>query len=127
MAENLRLQCITIDAENPKRLADFWAAALDWKITYEDEIEVSIELLDGSPEVGRIPDLLFIKVPDKKGVKNRLHFDLRPEDQLAEVARLEALGAKKVEIGQSENPDTSWVVMADPEGNEFCVLRTLAK
>lgn len=127
MAENLRLQCITIDAENPKRLADFWAAALDWKITYEDEIEVSIELLDGSPEVGRIPDILFIKVPDKKVVKNRLHFDLRPEDQLAEVARLEGLGAKKVEIGQSEDPDTSWVVMADPEGNEFCVLRALAK
>jgi predicted enzyme related to lactoylglutathione lyase len=127
MAENLRLQCITIDAENPKRLADFWAAALDWKITYEDEIEVSIELLDGSPEVGRIPDILFIKVPDKKVVKNRLHFDLRPVDQLAEVARLEALGAKKVEIGQSEDPGTSWVVMADPEGNEFCVLRALAK
>lgn len=127
MAENLRLQCITIDAENPKRLADFWAAALDWKITYEDEIEVSIELLDGSPEVGRIPDILFIKVPDKKVVKNRLHFDLRPEDQLAEVVRLEALGAKKVEIGQSEDPGTSWVVMADPEGNEFCVLRALAK
>jgi predicted enzyme related to lactoylglutathione lyase len=127
MAENLRLQCITIDAENPKRLADFWAAALDWKITYEDEIEVSIELLDGSPEVGRIPDILFIKVPDQKVVKNRLHFDLRPEDQLAEVARLEVLGAKKVEIGQSEDPDTSWVVMADPEGNEFCVLRALAK
>jgi predicted enzyme related to lactoylglutathione lyase len=127
MAENLRLQCITIDAENPKRLADFWAAALDWKITYEDEIEVSIELLDGSPEVGRIPDILFIKVPDKKVVKNRLHFDLRPVDQLAEVARLEALGAKKVEIGQSEDPGTSWEVMADPEGNEFCVLRALAK
>jgi predicted enzyme related to lactoylglutathione lyase len=127
MAENLRLQCITIDAENPKRLADFWAAALDWKITYEDEIEVSIELLDGSPEVGQIPDILFIKVPDKKVVKNRLHFDLRPVDQLAEVARLEALGAKKVEIGQSEDPGTSWVVMADPEGNEFCVLRALAK
>jgi predicted enzyme related to lactoylglutathione lyase len=127
MAENLRLQCITIDAENPKRLADFWAAALDWKITYEDEIEVSIQLLDGSPEVGRIPDILFIKVPDKKVVKNRLHFDLRPQDQLAEVARLEGLGAKKVEIGQSEDPDTSWVVMADPEGNEFCVLRALTQ
>jgi predicted enzyme related to lactoylglutathione lyase len=127
MAENLRLQCITIDAENPKRLAEFWTAALDWKITYEDEIEVAIELLDGSPEVGRIPDILFIKVPDKKGVKNRLHFDLRPQDQFAEVARLEGLGAKKIEIGQSEDPDTSWVVMADPEGNEFCVLRALTQ
>jgi predicted enzyme related to lactoylglutathione lyase len=127
MAENLRLQCITIDADNPKKLADFWAAALDWKITYEDEIEVCLELQDGSPEVGRIPDILFIKVADKKVVKNRLHFDLRPQDQIAEVMRLERLGATKVEIGQSEDPGTSWVVMADPEGNEFCVLRALTQ
>jgi len=55
-------------------------------------------------------------------VKNRLHLDLRPDDQAAEVTRLESLGAKKVEIGQSTDPDTTWVVMADPEGNEFCVL-----
>ena len=123
MAENLRIQCITIDSENPKKLAEFWTQALDWKITYEDEIEVCIELLDGSPEVGRIPDILFLKNSDKKTVKNRLHFDLRPQDQAAEVARLELLGAKKIDIGQDEDPDTSWVVMADPEGNEFCILR----
>lgn len=126
MAENLRIQCLTIDCENPKALATFWAAALDWKITYEDEVEVSIELLDGSPEVGRIPDILFLKTPDKRSVKNRLHLDLRPLDQAAEVARLEALGAKRIEIGQSEDADTTWVVMADPEGNEFCVLRARA-
>ncbi len=123
MTENLRIQCITIDCENPRTLADFWAAALDWKITFEDENEVALELLDGSPEVGRIPDLLFIKNPDLKSVKNRLHLDLRPLDQEAEVARLESLGAKRIEIGQSDDSDTSWVVMADPEGNEFCVLR----
>lgn len=123
MAENLRLQCITIDSEDPKKLAEFWAAALDWKITFEDEIEVCIELLDGSPEVGRIPDMLFLKNPDKKSVKNRLHFDLRPQNQEAEVARLETLGAKRIEIGQSDYSETTWVVMADPEGNEFCVLR----
>ncbi len=123
MSENLRIQCITIDCENPRTLADFWAAALDWKITFEDENEVSLELLDGSPEVGRIPDLLFIKNPDLKSVKNRLHLDLRPLDQEAEVSRLESLGAKRIEIGQSDDIDTSWVVMADPEGNEFCVLR----
>jgi hypothetical protein len=123
MAENLRLQCITIDSEDPKKLAEFWAAALDWKITFEDEIEVCIELLDGSPEVGRIPDMLFLKNPDKKSVKNRLHFDLRPQNQEAEVARLESLGAKRIEIGQSDYSETTWVVMADPEGNEFCVLR----
>jgi predicted enzyme related to lactoylglutathione lyase len=123
MTENLRIQCITIDCENPRTLADFWAAALDWKITFEDENEVALELLDGSPEVGRIPDLLFIKNLDRKSVKNRLHLDLRPLNQDAEVSRLESLGAKRIEIGQSDDSDTSWVVMADPEGNEFCVLR----
>ena len=123
MAENLRLQCITIDSEDPKRIAEFWAAALDWKITFADENEVCLELLDGSPEVGRIPDLLFLKNPDVKSVKNRLHFDLRPLDQDVEVARLEGLGAKRIEIGQSEYEGTTWVVMADPDGNEFCVLR----
>ena len=127
MAENLRIQCITIDSKDPKKLAEFWAAALDWKITYEDENEVSIELLDGSSEVGRIPDILFIKVPDEKIVKNRLHFDMRPQDQEAEVIRLEALGAKRIEIGQSAYQGTTWVVMADPEGNEFCVLRALTQ
>lgn len=123
MVENLRIQCFTIDCIDPKKVAEFWAAALDWKITYEDENEVAIELLDGSPEVGRIPDILFLKNPDKKVVKNRLHLDLRPQDQSAEVARLEALGASRIEIGQSDDVDTSWVVMADVEGNEFCVLR----
>lgn len=123
MTENLRLQCITIDSANPKRIAEFWAAALDWKITFEDENEVCLELLDGSPEVGRIPDLLFLKNPDSKSVKNRLHFDLRPQDQEAEVVRLEKLGAKRIEIGQSDDEGTTWVVMSDPDGNEFCVLR----
>ena len=123
MAENLRIQCITIDAHDLKKIASFWAAALDWKITFEDENEISLELLDEGPEVGRIPDILFIKVPDDKVVKNRLHLDLRPQDQSIEVARLESLGAKKIEIGQSDYDGTTWVVMADPEGNEFCVLR----
>ena len=122
MSENLRIQCITIDAHDLKKVASFWAAALDWKITFEDENEISLELLDESPEVGRIPDILFIKVPDDKAVKNRLHLDLRPQDQSIEVARLESLGAKKIEIGQSDYDGTTWVVMADPEGNEFCVL-----
>jgi predicted enzyme related to lactoylglutathione lyase len=123
MAENLRLQCITVDCDDPALLGEFWSKALDWEVTDADEIGVVIELRDGSPEVGRIPDILFYKNPDRKVVKNRLHFDLRPQDQAAEVSRLEALGAKQVEIGQSEDPDSTWVVMADPEGNEFCILR----
>lgn len=70
-------------------------------------------------------DLLFMKNPDKRIVKNRIHLDLRPDDQDLEVSRLEALGAKRVEIGQSADPRTTWVVMEDPEGNLFCVLRAL--
>ena len=69
------------------------------------------------------PDLLFLRVPEPKTVKNRLHIDLRPDDQAAEVARLERLGARRVDVGQGA--DVSWVVLADPEGNEFCVLRPL--
>jgi Glyoxalase-like domain len=62
---------------------------------------------------------LFVKVPDEKVGKNRLHFDLRPADQAAQVERLIGLGAKPIDIGQG---DVTWVVLADPEGNEFCVL-----
>lgn len=80
-----------------------------------------LEPPEGSDEDGVAPDLLFLRVPESKTVKNRLHIDLRPDDQAAEVLRLEQLGAKRVDIGQG--PDVSWVVMADPEGNEFCVLR----
>ena len=77
----------------------------------------------GSKEDGVVPDLLFLKVPDDKCVKNRLHLDLRPVDQVAEVDRLKSLGAHRVFVGQGD--DASWVVLADPEGNEFCVLRSV--
>jgi predicted enzyme related to lactoylglutathione lyase len=68
------------------------------------------------------PGLVFVPVPESKSVKNRLHLDLAPDDRDAEVARLEGLGARRVQVGQT--PDNSWVVLADPEGNEFCVLST---
>jgi hypothetical protein len=84
---------------------------------------VCIEPPEGSPEDGVAPDILFLKVPEGKAVKNRLHLDLRPKDQAAEVARLEALGAHRVDVGQGA--DATWVVLADPEGNEFDVLRAL--
>lgn len=76
-----------------------------------------------SREDGVVPDLLFLRVPEQKSDKNRLHLDLRPEDQAAEVSRLELLSARRVDVGQG--PDVSWVVLADPDGNEFCVLRRL--
>ena len=120
----LRLQCITIDAHDPRALAQFWAEVLGWKIGEGvNEIEVWIERELGDPKNTGFPDILFLKNSDVKNVKNRLHLDLRPDDQDAEVRRLEKLGATQIEIGQSADPDTSWVVMADPEGNEFCVLR----
>jgi len=120
---SLRIQCICVDTTDPSQLADFWEPALGWRRTFADEDEVVLEPAAGSPEDGVAPDLLFLKVPEEKAGKNRLHIDLRPEDQAAEVARLEGLGARRVEIGQA--PEVSWVVLADPDGNEFCVLRPL--
>ena len=120
----MRLQAITVDAHDPRALAEFWAEVLGWKIGEGgNEIEVWIERELGDPKNTGFPDILFLKNSDVKNVKNRLHLDLRPDDQDAEVRRLEKLGATQIEIGQSADPDTSWVVMADPEGNEFCVLR----
>ena len=119
----LSLQCITVDAHNPKALAAFWAEVLGWTVGEDgDDIGWWIERELNDPNKTGFPDILFLKVPDLKVVKNRLHLDLRPDDQAAEVARLEKLGAKKIDIGQSTDPDTTWVVMADIEGNEFCVL-----
>ena len=120
----MRLQAITVDAHDPRALAQFWAEVLGWKIGEGvNEIEVWIERELGDPKNTGFPDILFLKNSDLKNVKNRLHLDLRPDEQASEVRRLEKLGAKRIEIGQSADPDTSWVVMADPEGNEFCVLR----
>jgi hypothetical protein len=117
---DLRIQCLCIDSRDPARIASFWEAALGWRRTFEEENEVVLEPPAGSREDGVVPDLLFLKVPEDKVAKNRLHLDLRPVDQAAEVVRLEALGARRVAIGQG---DVSWVVMADPDGNEFDVLR----
>ncbi len=120
----IRIQCLTIDCHNPKLVGEFWRDVLSWRITHESETEVVLEPPAGSPLENVAPDLLFLKVPDQKVVKNRLHLDLRPDDRDAEVARIKKLGAVEVEIGQSQDPNTTWVVLADPEGNEFCVLRT---
>jgi len=121
---NIRIQCLCIDTTDPAGLAAFWEAALGWRRTFDREHQVVLEPPAGSPEDGVAPDLLFLRVPeaDKAG-KNRLHLDLRPRDQAAEVARLENLGARRIDVGQK--PDVSWVVMADPAGNEFCVLQAL--
>jgi hypothetical protein len=119
----LRMQAVIVNCQDPGPLAEFWAAALGWRITVRGDPEWGIEPPEGSREDSVVPDMLFLQVPDEKQGFNRLHIDLRPEgadgDQAAEVARLEALGASRVDVGQG---DVSWVVMADPEGNELCVL-----
>jgi catechol 2,3-dioxygenase-like lactoylglutathione lyase family enzyme len=119
----LRVQSVCIDSQDPQKIADFWEAALGWRRTHNDPDEVVLEPPAGTPEDGVVPDILFARVPEGKTVKNRLHLDLRPDDQAAEVQRLESLGAHRVSVGQGD--DVSWVVLADPDGNEFCVLRAL--
>jgi predicted enzyme related to lactoylglutathione lyase len=122
----LKIQDITIDCHNPTVLAQFWAQALGWKMD-ENPTEnwAYIEKNLGPTNSDGYPSILFYKTPDEKSVKNRMHLDLRPENQLEEVERLEKIGATRIEIGQSKDPSTTWVVMADPEGNEFCVLKAL--
>ena len=119
---DIRIQCLCIDTADPLRLATFWQEVLGWRLEAGPENnEVVLEPPKGSPEDGVAPDLLFLRVPEDKLGKNRLHLDLRPVDQAAEVARLEGLGARRADVGQG--PEVTWVVMADPDGNEFCVLR----
>ncbi len=111
------LAVIAIDALNPRVVAEFWCAVLGWIVLEEDEGGVSI----GSPDASW-PTLDLCRVPEGKTVKNRLHFDLRADGvgRPAELQRLLDLGAKPVDVGQES--DVSWVVLADPEGNEFCLL-----
>ncbi len=108
---------LVVDASDPERLASFWSAVLGWQPTgrYEGAVEIAATAGGG-------PSLTFVPVPQAKSQKNRLHIDVNPVgcDQDEEVERLLGLGARRVDIGQGER---SWVVLADPEGNEFCVLR----
>ena len=107
-----------IDCADPAALARFWTEALPYRIEdTADPDEIPIV-----PKDGKGVRILFTKVPEGKTIKNRLHMDLRPDDQAAEVERLLALGARRVDIGQGAQ---TWVVLADPEGNEFCILRNL--
>jgi len=110
---------LVIDAAEPRQIAQFWAAVLGYRVTDDsNDNDVELQAPDGSP-----PSLLFTRVPEGKSVKNRLHIDVNPsgQDQQAELQRLIELGARHVDIGQGEQ---TWFVLADPEGNEFCLLRT---
>lgn len=110
----LEWEQLVIDAADPQALGRWWAHALGWVSVSDDPDEVEIR-----PASDTLPGLLFATVPERKTIKNRLHLDFRPVDRDAEVQRLLALGARRVDVGQVDVP---WVVLADPEGNEFCVL-----
>ncbi len=112
-----RIAGIAIDAQQPRLIADFWCAVLGWQVTEVDEDGVSIAPPDSS-----CPTIDVLAVPEGKTVKNRLHLDLRADgiSTSAELRRLLDIGARRVDVGQA--PDVSWVVLADPEGNEFCLL-----
>ena len=117
------LSTIVIDAHDVERLADFWCHVLGWSRTDDIEPDGAIEITD--PARPGAVSVLFEPVPEPKAIKNRLHLDIRPVgvDQADELERLLALGARRADIGQG---DQTWVVLSDPEGNEFCLLRRRA-
>lgn len=115
----LEWEQVVVDAHDPVALGRWWADALGWVIVDDSADEFEIR-----ESADRLPGLLFVSAGSGKREKNRLHLDFRPRDQDAEVARLLALGASRVDIGQG---GASWVVLADPEGNEFCVLRATTR
>jgi catechol 2,3-dioxygenase-like lactoylglutathione lyase family enzyme len=116
---SLIFECTVVDCNDAQRVGAFWAELLGMPLQSEPGSDGTEYWLDFGPE-GR--DLLFLVVPAAKTIKNRLHLDLRPDDQEAEVERALSLGATHVDIGQGQQ---TWVVLADPEGNEFCILRAL--
>jgi hypothetical protein len=113
-----RIAAIAIDAVQPRVVADFWCSVLAWQVVGEDDGVISIASADGS-----WPTIDVAPVPEKKTIKNRLHLDLRADGLPTsdELERLLALGARRVDVGQAA--DATWVVLGDPEGNEFCLLR----
>jgi hypothetical protein len=106
---------LVIDSHDPHALARFWSAVLDQPILFEADDEVIV-----GAHKNAYPGLCFVTVPGANTIKNRLHIDLDPDDLEVEVARVLALGARHADVGQGDVP---WVVLADPEGNEFCVLQ----
>ncbi len=103
-----------VDAQDPVKLGEWWTKALGWVVVNDAADEYEIR-----PSPDRLPALLFVPINEPKLGKNRLHLDFRPDDRVAEGNRLLDLGATRADVGQGEQ---SWIVLADPEGNEFCVL-----
>ena len=114
----VRLHHIVIDTHDLPGLARFWTQALGWAVLSEREREIVI-----GPDVNAPVGICFMPVSDAKTVKNRVHVDLTTSaaDRDQEIERLIGLGARRVDVGQTG--EESWTVLADPEGNEFCVVR----
>lgn len=112
-----QIAALAIDARDPRAVADFWCAVLGWVVTEVDGGVVSIGQADGS---GTGIDVLGVS--ELKTIKNRLHLDVRADGvtRAEELQRLLGLGATRVDVGQ--DLDVTWTVLADPEGNEFCLL-----
>jgi predicted enzyme related to lactoylglutathione lyase len=112
------LHHVVVDAHDLPKLARFWTQALGWTVLSERALEIVI-----GPDVNAPVGICFMPVTDPKTVKNRVHLDLTTSaaDRDKEIERLIALGAHRVDIGQTGNE--SWTVLADPEGTEFCVIR----
>ena len=111
---SLEWEQVAVDARDPAALGRWWADLLDWVVVNDSPEEFEIR-----PSADQLPGLIFVPVPAAKQSKNRLHLDFRPDDQEAEVERFLRAGARRIDIGQGT---PTWVVLADPEGNEFCVL-----
>ncbi|MDQ1435584.1 MAG: hypothetical protein QOF59_2400 [Actinomycetota bacterium] len=114
-----RLTEIIVDSTDPGRLARFWGEVLGWPVTDDDR---GMSWISATGDHTAHPMIVFVPVPEAKSLKNRVHLDVNPSgsDQAAELERLLALGAMRVDVGQSAT--VPWVVLADPEGNEFCLL-----
>ncbi len=126
---SVRWYTVVVDSVDVAAQARWWAEVLGWQTVYEasDEVVIvpphALTKADSIPVEERGQGLVFVPVPEGKTVKNRLHMDLAPraaDDQAVEVERLVSMGARRIDVGQSS--DVGWVVLADPEGNEFCVL-----
>lgn len=125
----VRITEIIIDAADPEALAQFWCQVLGYVVTDAEADVVEIRPAGTEALTSIVPSLLFIRVPEAKTAKNRLHLDVNATDtdQATELARLLALGATVTDIGQgASDHDVHWHVLADPEGNEFCLLRSRA-
>jgi glyoxalase superfamily protein len=109
---------VVIDCQVPEVVGRFWADILQWPLTMEENGDCWLSAT-GTPMDP--PLLVFVRVPEPKSVKNRIHLDVNPSgcDQAEELERLLALGARQVDVGQGDVP---WIVLADPEDNEFCLL-----